>query len=357
MIFRRSIFREMATTTAGVGFTLMALVAALQIARLLSDTETATLAITDIAKLLAFNLARYFPITAVVVVFLATMSVLMRSYREHEMPVWLTSGLGLGAWYRPLLTFMIPTSLAILLYTGYVLPQVERHRQSYEFDLKNRDDLALVRAGTFVEPEGAARIFFVENMDTDAVTARNVFIHSETHGVETVIQAASADEITRADGGRALKLSHGIRYEHDHGTGLRRMMRFATLEIGLPDKPQGTSDSVRIMTPLQLLASNNKGAKEELAWRLDWPLAALMVSILAIPLAQHNPRGGRNLGFITALLIFLTYQNCISIMEHSVGTGNTGMVKGLLLVHCPPLLAAGLLFLWRNGWRPRWRNQ
>lgn len=357
MIFVRSVFRELTVTTAGVCFALLALLTTMQLAKLLGNPATGTLPIDDVATLLGFNLARYFPILMVLALFISTLTVMVRNYRDHEMQVWLASGLGLVHWYRPVMLFVLPMAAALAVYTLTLLPHVETVRHRYQITLKQRDDLGMVSPGLFMEAPGGKQIFFVESLSPDTRKALNVFVHSQSHGRDIVVQAASAHQMGGEADQKQIELQHGIRYEYQPQSQIRRLMSFEALRLWLPESPEKVDDNNwRTATPATLLAADHPDARSEMAWRLGWPLSALMVCLMAVPLANHHARGGRSYSLALAVLIFLLYQNGMGIVEKQIERGHLTLLPALLLTHVPALLAAGGLLAWRYGWRP-WRRR
>lgn len=351
MIFVRSIFRELVVTLLGVGLALVALLTTMQLAKLLGSPSTGVLPFDAVLYLLGFNLARYFPILMVLTLFITTLSVVLRSYRDHEMQIWQAAGLGLSHWYRPVLAFAVPIALGISLYTLVVLPHIEAARLQYQSSLKERNQMGMVAPGLFIEPAEGKQIYFVESLSPDTKQAQNVFIHNSSPERDTVIQSASAQQLGGNGEQRQIQLNHGIRYEYQTESNIRRLMRFDSLRLWLPQAPQGPdNDNWRTTPAYELAFSSNHDAHSELVWRLGWPISALMVCLLAIPLASHNPRGGRSYSMVSAVLIFLIYQNGMGLMEKQIERGHLNWLLAMLLTHAPALIAAALLMAWRTGW-------
>src|SRR3989304_8064985 len=76
-----------------------------------------------------------------------------------------------------------------------------------------------------------------------------------------------------------------------------------------PAKSTPTLDLLREPTPPNLA---------ELSWRLGLPAAALILSLLAIPLSFVNPRAGRSMNLVLALLIYAASSNLLSITQASI---------------------------------------
>ena len=358
MIFTRSALRETALTSLGVGFAFMALLLSLQVAKLLGSPTTGSLPFLDVGLMLLFNLARYLPLAAVLTVFIAVLTVMLRNYREQEMAVWLASGVSLSRWYQPMLTFAAAVALMIGFYSVWLLPQVEKFRIDFQNELKHRDELSMITPGLFIEPSSGDRVFFVEELSADINQARNVFVHSRSGERDIVVQAARAEQVSQEGEQRQLRLDHGIRFEHNPESGIRRLMRFESLNLWLPEIPQnGRDSSWRIASIVELVSNPDPGARGELAWRLGLPLAVFMVALLAVPLAYHNPRGGRSFSIVAALLIFAIYNNAIGIVGNNIEKGKLSLWLGMLLTHGSMGLTGLLLMAWRTGqFRPRCRR-
>ena len=351
MIFVRSIFRELVVTLLGVGLALVALLTTMQLAKLLGSPSTGVLPFDAVLSLLGFNLARYFPILMVLTLFITTLSVVLRSYRDHEMQIWQAAGLGLTHWYRPVLAFAVPIALGISLYTLVVLPHIEAARLQYQSALKQRNEMGMVSPGLFIEPSAGKQIYFVESLSPDSQFAQNVFIHNSSASLDTVIQSANARQLGDKGGQRQIELNHGIRYEYQIESNIRRLMRFDSLRLWLPQSPKGPeNNNWRTAPAYELASSSNRDAHSELVWRLGWPISALMVCLLAIPLASHSPRGGRSYSMVSAVLIFLIYQNGMGLMEKQIERGHLNWLVAMLFTHAPALIAAALLMAWRTGW-------
>ena len=85
----------------------------------------------------------------------------------------------------------------------------------------------------------------------------------------------------------------------------------------------------------------------EFVWRVGLPLSALMLALLAIPLSFVNPRAGRSMNLILALLIYVTYSNLINIAQAMVAQGRVSFYVGLGAVHLVMVLLLLVLF-WRR---------
>jgi lipopolysaccharide export system permease protein len=100
--------------------------------------------------------------------------------------------------------------------------------------------------------------------------------------------------------------------------------------------------TTKTTSTLDLVHEPTPGNLAELSWRVGLPVSALVLSVLAIPLSFVNPRAGRSLNLVMALLIYMTYNNLLSITQAWITQTRMSFTLGLG-VHV--LMLAGLAFL------------
>jgi lipopolysaccharide export system permease protein len=96
----------------------------------------------------------------------------------------------------------------------------------------------------------------------------------------------------------------------------------------------------------------------ELEWRLGLPFSALILSLLAIPLSYVDNRSGRSLNLITAIVIYMFYNNMISVSNSWVAQRKIDAVTGFWGLHLLMLAVLALFFYHRSSvfsWR-RWKR-
>jgi len=91
-------------------------------------------------------------------------------------------------------------------------------------------------------------------------------------------------------------------------------------------------------------------------WRFGIPISALVVTLLAIPLAYTNPRVGRSLNLIVAVLAFAIYLNVLNTIQAWVQQDRVSFGLGVWVVHAVVLFVVAVLFARRvylTQWWPR----
>src|SRR5512135_881743 len=114
-IFHWSLVREFASTGLLVSSILLSIVVFTQLIRLLGESVNGLLAVDGVVAMLGFSSLNYLPVVLSISLFLSVLLTLTRSYRDSEMVVWFTTGIGLTRWIRPVLGYAIPVVLVIAL--------------------------------------------------------------------------------------------------------------------------------------------------------------------------------------------------------------------------------------------------
>jgi len=356
MIFRNALLREIAASAVAVFVVLVAITLTTQLIRFLGQAAQGSLAVDGVLAMLGFAALNYLPVLLTLTLFVSVLMTLGRSYRDSEMVVWFSSGVSLTAWVRPVLVFALPLVLTVALLSLFLSPWAVRMTEELRVQLDSRDDVSAVAPGVFRESKQAERVFFVESVDGEEAKVSNIFVRSIQHQQEGVIVAQRGFRETAANGDSFLVLLNGRRYEGPPGSAEYRITRFERYAMRIEShEAKRRQPTAKSLDTLALLETRTPAALGELVWRLGLPSAALVLSLLAIPLAFVNPRGGRWLNLVLALLVYVTYSNCISVAQAWVAQGRISPAAGLLGVHAVMLVVLATLFLRRLSVVSIWR--
>ena len=325
---------------------LLGITIATQLVRFLGLAAGGSITFTGVFALLAFTSFNYLPVLLSLTLFIAVLMTLTRSYRDSEMVVWFSCGMSLTQWIRPVLAFAVPLVIVIALLSLVLTPWAVSNSEEFRRRMDSRDDVSAVSPGVFRESPQAERVYFVEEVSGTTNLVANVFVSSTQHGKQGVMVAARGFQETAENGDRFLVLVNGRRYEGEPGSAEykiyefeRYAMRIETAEARAPRAP--TTKSV---PTIDLLREPTPPNLAELSWRIGLPASALILSLLAIPLSFVNPRAGRSMNLVLALLIYMAYSNMLSITQASIAQSRITLVAGLLGVHAVMLVILFVLF-------------
>src|SRR4051794_3580048 len=175
MIFHRALVREFANTALATFLVLLGITLTTQLVKLLGQAASGFITSKAVLALLGFTLVNYLAVLLSLTTFMAVLLTLTRSYRDSEMVVWFTSGIGLTRWVRPVLAFSVPLTLLIGLLSLVLSPWATNRSEDLRRVMESRDDVAAIVPGVFRESSRADRVFFVEEISGSENMVANVF--------------------------------------------------------------------------------------------------------------------------------------------------------------------------------------
>ena len=345
MIFRRSLVRELTATTIGLFVVLLAILFTQSVIRILGRAAGGAIAADGVLALIGFNAMFYLNILLSVALFLTVLLTLSRWYRDSEMVVWFTSGQSLTACLKPILLFAAPFLVAIVLLSLFLSPWAEQRKVEYERQLESRDELTILSPGLFREFRRAGIVVYVESINPVDGRIRNVFLHSVDDKKDATTVARLGHLVEEANGDRFVVLEDGRRYEGVPGSAEYRLIEFDKLGRRIePAEVRALPTSDKAVPTAALLVADGRTQRAELFWRISVPILALVLTLLAIPLAHVNPRLGRSFNLVSAAFLYLLYTNCINIVQSMIAQGRIDLWTGLLIPHVTALVVVFLLF-------------
>ena len=356
MIFQRAIRRELLSTAGAVFTTLFSIIISVMLIRILGDAAGGKVASSDVVALLGFASLNNLPITLTLTIFISVLLVVARSYQDSEMIVWFASGLSLTRWIRPVLTVGLPIVALIALLALVLTPWANTKSSEFNERFRKREDVSRVSPGKFQESASGDRIFFVEGLSTDATKVQNVFVSQTRSQVDSVVVAHDGMISVDERGDKFLILNRGRRYEEKTANSELRMTDFQRYGVFMASTAHElmADKSSRNLPTFELWNNPTRSNMSELVWRVALPLMSLMLMLLAIPLGFVNPRRGRALNLMIALLLAVSYGNAVGIVQAAVGQGKLSWSLAWWPLHAVAFVLIVLLFVWRNNTNSRW---
>jgi lipopolysaccharide export system permease protein len=355
----RYIFREISLTWIAVTGVLLAILLANQLARVLSQAAANDFPREVVFALIGLTTTGNLSVIVPIGFFLAIMLALGRLYHESEMAAIQACGVGPAGLFRPiaLLGVFIVALLAWLSF--YAIPAASARAQAIRVEALRDAQFGLLEPGRFRTFGGGSVVFYAERVDSNGILYNvNVFIEraAETPEGGTAdgqVMPGSKFEIwtaTRAEqrgAGQAEQtfvLYDGERYEGVPGEGEFRRIQFS--EGGIPVRlGEATSRAPKIdMKPTsQLLGSSDVADAAEFQWRLSTPISAIVLMLIAVPLARLRPRQGRFGKIGIAILVYFLYSQTLVAGRTWLEGGVVPPFAGLWWVHIIALVAAAWL--------------
>jgi lipopolysaccharide export system permease protein len=344
-IFHRTMVSEFAGNGLLVFAVLLGIIVVSQLIRLLSYAVSGEIAVDGVLALLGFSAMNYLPVLLSISLFISILLTLSRSYRDSEMVVWFCSGIGLTRWIRPVLWYAVPVVGLIALLSLLLSPWALRKSDEFRSKMESRDDVTSATPGMFRESRQADRVYFIDNVDAGSNRVGNIFVESDQNGKLGTMVARQGLQETLPNGDRFLVLLHGTRYEGTPGRRDYRIVEFERYSMRIDSVPVKQADlQVHSMSTMELWRNPTTWNLAELEWRVGLPISATILALLAIPLSYVNPRAGRSLNLILAIVLYMLYSNMISVTNSWVAQGKISPGVGLWGIHIAMLIVTLLMF-------------
>ena len=332
----RYIFREVAVTCIAVTFVLLVILLSNQLARVLSQAAANDFPREVVFTLIGLTSVGYLTVVVPVGFFLAIMLGLGRLYHESEMAAIQSCGVGPGGLFRPI--GVLGLAVVVLLVW-----------------LSLRDaQFGALAPGRFRTFGGGNIVFYAERVDDNRILHNvNVFVdRTDEPGKEGTMEIWAATRAEQRGAGQAEQtfiLYDGRRYEGVPGSGEFRVIQFA--EGGIPIRLGELSNAkskAELKLTRDLLKSSDPADAAELQARISSPILALVLMVLAVPLARLRPRQGRFGRIGIAILAYFLYSLVLDAARTWVESGLVPVFVGIWWVHALAL-CVGLWLLARDS--------
>jgi lipopolysaccharide export system permease protein len=360
MLFDSTLRKELARGFGATLVVILTIVITMMLIRTLGMAANGAVAPADVVLLMGYIVLAHLPTILALSLFVAIVVTLGRMYRDSEMAIWFSSGVGLVRFVGPVLRMAWPVLLVVAVLVLAVWPWGNRSSAELRDRYEQRSDLSRVTPGVFQTSRDGSRVFFIDKASDEALHARGVFVLSNEQRGEA-LTSARGGQIAVVGDDRFLVLDKGQRAQVDRGSGERTLASFQRYQV-LADEGNVRRASTRApktMPTLDLLREPTPRNQAELAWRFGLLLGAANMLLLGIGLAAINPRRASNWNLLFALLGFVVYFNLINLSQTWVSGQRLPLAPALLAVHGGALVLALCLIWWRDwgnvvrlrGWR------
>ncbi|MBB1635826.1 LPS export ABC transporter permease LptF [Cupriavidus sp. UME77] len=358
MIFQQALRRELAYTAGAVFLVMLTFMLTSLVIRILGMAANGQASPNDVLMLIGLATIGYLSILLSATLFISTLIVLTRWYKDSEMVVWFSAGISLRDLVKPVLQFAAPFIIMSLLLGMFAWPWANQQSALFRDRFEQRGVLSMIAAGRFIEPAKGNYVLFIEGIDADMKHARNVFVANAEADKIGVALAHQGQFQTMPNGDRMVVMENGRRYAGTPGKIDYRIVEFDQYAVKVDNKPPESDANLptKSRDTIDLLRNRTNENLGELLWRLSLPLLAFNFVLIAIPLAYVNPRLGRYTPLVFAVLIYLTYSNVINLSQAWVRSGSIPFALAWWPFHLIALLGAVMLFRYRQnrslgGWR------
>jgi lipopolysaccharide export system permease protein len=350
-------------TWVAVTAVLLVILLSNQLARVLSQAATNEFPQGVVLALLGLTSASYLTVIVPIGFFLAIMLALGRLYHESEMAAMQSCGVGPARLYRPISLLGVCIAVLLLWLSFWAIPAAMARAQEIRANAYRDAQLGMLEPGRFRTFGNGAVVFYAERVDEYGVLHNvHVFVDraAVADGAEGEIEVWVATRAEQRGAGQTEQLFvmyDGEMYQGVPGAGEFRIVEFT--EAGFPISVNGgasTASKSELKSSAELLRSGDPRDAAELQWRISTPILALVLMVLAVPLARLRPRQGRFGRIGIAILVYFVYSQLLLASRAWVESAAVPQYVGLWWVHALVLML-GVFLLAKESPPSSWRLQ
>lgn len=359
MIIFRYLAREVMVSMVAVSGVLLLIIMSGRFVKYLAEAAAGKLDPDVLFAVMGFRLPGFLELILPLGLFIAFLLAYGRLYMDSEMTVLSACGMS----QRRLVGYsMLPAGIVaafVALLSLWISP-VGIHKANMVLESqKKRTEFEHLSPARFQETSSGKSVTYAERFSDDHKVMQDVFMaemgsSSESDQVElAVITAESGEQVTDpVTGQRYLKLNNGYRYSGNPGEANYEVVEFESYwqHLVVDDRSSDGDVKADSLPTRKLMQSSNQENIAALHWRFSLPVLVLVVTLLAVPLSKTNPRQGRYVQMIPAILLYIIYLVSLNAARGAVEEGSVSPWLSIWAVHLVALLIALLLLSW-----PYWR--
>lgn len=348
MIIIRYLVRDTLKSQLAILFILLLIFFCQKLVRILSSVVEGDIPTNLILTLLGLGVPDMVRLILPLSLFLGISMTLGRLYTESEIIVMHACGLGKGVIVYAVMILVFITAVLAAVNVIWLGPWSSRYQSEVTQNARSNPGTAALASGKFQPYNDGNMVLFIESAKGSQFG--HMFLaqlRPNGHARPSVVLADSGHVDLRADGSQVVTLDKGTRFE---GTALLRDFRITDFEnyqavidhkATVLDPNDADQASFR-----DLFDSSVPEFHGELHWRLTLIFSVVIMALMVIPLSVVNPRQGRLLSMLPAMLLYLIFFLLQSSINSAAAKGRLDPAIWMWLVNLLYLALAIVLNLW-----------
>ncbi|HIB27854.1 MAG TPA: LPS export ABC transporter permease LptF [Candidatus Thioglobus sp.] len=357
-IVAKYVMRQVLMLLAAVFIVIGLVIFGNQLVLVIKESIEEGIPVVDLLPLVGFNMIRDVPLILSLSLFLAIILAISKLYKDSEAIVMNSLGVGdkhFMVLIQPVVLFIF---IFILFLTTVAVPWSKQQRSMIMDRSENASEFSFIKEGEFQEFKNGELVFYASKVKNIKNSAKQdmeeIFIYAESSGNPIITLASQAQKYTDASSKSVyLRLKDGVRYHGFPSDKNKKILNFDQYDLQIIDGSRQRSANVltkiESKPTLDILFSSNNKEIAEWQWRLSQPISVLILSLFGILLGKSSPRGGKNLGVLTGILVFIIYNNALLVAKSSLERGDLSPIVGLWSVHLLALLVIVIFYAYRHG--------
>jgi lipopolysaccharide export system permease protein len=346
VIIFRYLLKEVAKTQLAVFLVLMTIFISKNFVRYLGDASDGSIPGQMVMIFIAIKVPDLAGMMLPLSLFLGILLAYGRIYADSEMTV--LHACGVSEWYVVRVTLILAFITAILtgIFTLYLAPMASEYQYQVQEELAADSGLSALVSGRFQQTGNQDAVVFIHDKNIEDKSLNKVFVsqrpddkNSEQSVINSSLVYAKNGRVFEDEGGsQRLVLGDGTRYHSDIDSGEYQSVAFEKYYIQIKDQEvEHKHRKLSALTTKHLLTQMTPELQAEyrstIQWRIAFPLACIILTLIAVPLSVVNPRQGKFGKLLPALMLFLGYFLLLTAMRSGIEKNAIPSAIGLWPVH------------------------
>ncbi|PHM45116.1 LPS export ABC transporter permease LptF [Xenorhabdus mauleonii] len=363
MIIIRYLVRETLKSQIAILFILLLIFFSQKLVEVLGAAVEGNIPANLVLSLLGLGVPEMAQLILPLSLFLGVLMTFSKLYTESEITVMHACGLGKSVLVKSALILALITSALAAANVIWFTPWSSKYQSQVLADAKANPSLAAIMEGQFKPSRDGNMVLYIGNVKGNRF--ENVFLaqlHPSDEQRPSVVIADGGHMEESPSGNQIAVLHQGTRYE---GTAMLRDFRiteFTNYQAVIGHQKADIDNSkVEQKSIGQLWHDTDNDSRAEFHWRLTLIVSVLTMALMVVPLSVVNPRQGRILSMLPAMLLYLIFFLLQSSLRSNGSKGKLDPVFWMWLVNGAYFALALALNLWdtvpMRKLRSRFKNQ
>ncbi|HAT3953349.1 MULTISPECIES: LPS export ABC transporter permease LptF [Enterobacteriaceae] len=348
MIIIRYLVRETLKSQLAILFILLLIFFCQKLVRILGAAVDGDIPTNLVLSLLGLGVPEMAQLILPLSLFLGLLMTLGKLYTESEITVMHACGLSKAVLVKAAMVLALFTGIVAAVNVMWLGPWSSRHQDEVLAEAKANPGMAALAQGQFQQSTDGNAVLFIEGVN--GAKFHDVFLaqlRPKGSARPSVVVADSGQLSQHKDGSQVVTLNQGTRFE---GTAMLRDFRITDFKnyqaiVGHQAVAADPTDTEQ-MNMRTLWNTDTDRARAELHWRITLVLTVFIMALMVVPLSVVNPRQGRVLSMLPAMLLYLVFFLLQTSLKSNAGKGKLDPAVWMWTVNLLYIAVAVALNLW-----------
>jgi lipopolysaccharide export system permease protein len=347
VIIIRYLVRETLKSQLAILFILLLIFFCQKLVRILGAAVDGDIPTNLVLSLLGLGVPEMAQLILPLSLFLGLLMTLGKLYTESEITVMHACGLSKAVLVKAAMILALFTGAVAAVNVMWAGPWSSRHQDEVLAEAKANPGMAALAQGQFQQASDGNAVLFIESVNGNRF--HDVFLaqlRPKGNARPSVVVADSGELSQQKDGSQVVTLNKGTRFE---GTAMLRDFRitdFKTIRPLSATRRCLDPDDTEQMDMRTLWRTDTDRARAELHWRFTLVATVFIMALMVVPLSVVNPRQGRVLSMLPAMLLYLVFFLLQTSIKSNGGKGKMDPMIWMWAINLLYFALAVLLNLW-----------